>query len=542
MPVGVTGEPKVQSLRQAPIAGSGEWNLRERRREVRMAGERRRRLRELAERLTGLVGPPEGPDAYVSGVAADSRTLRPGEIFVAVRGNAQDGHAFISDAVSRGAAAIVVEDAPEPPVRVPVLRVRDARVALAELAAAWYGRPADRLRLVGITGSLGKTSTLSMLEAILAADGRRVGTIGSLGIRLGEALEATSLTTPAPIELHRALARFARARADLALMEVTSHALVQHRVHGLVFDLGIFTNLVPLEHREYHGSFRAYALAKTRFFDHVRSGGPLVYAAGDRVVRTLVRGRGVRPVSCGPGGRVSVRVERLRLDRPGTRVVLSLRAPLERVDGAVLEPVRVPVELQVLGRPNIANAVFAATAALCLGVAPETVGNALSSFRAPRRRMEIVYRGRFTVLDDTVGHPDSIGAVFEVAERIAHRALHVVYAARGRRGEEINRRDAEVLAIWSRRVRLASLVVTASEDVVGERNQVTTAEREAFLDTLRRYGVAFEYEEALERAVERVLAAVRPRDLVLLLGAQGMDRGAEFVRRQVAATGDPPPG
>lgn len=499
-----------------------------------MVGERRGRLRELAERLTGLVGPPEGPDAYVAGVAADTRTLRPGEIFVAVRGNTQDGHAFIADAVSRGAAALVVEDAPEPPVPVPVLRVRDSHVALAELAAAWYGRPADRLRLVGITGSLGKTSTLSMLEAILAADGRRVGTIGSLGMRLGETLETTSLTTPAPIELHRALARFARARADLALMEVTSHALVQHRVHGLTFDLGIFTNLVPLEHREYHGSFRAYALAKTRFFDHVRSGAPLVYAVGDRVVRAILRGRGVRPVSCGPGGRVSVRVERLRLDRPGTRVVLSLRAPLERIDGVVIEPVRIPVELQVLGRPNIANAAFAATAALCLGVAPEVVGNALSQFRAPRRRMEIVYRGRFTVLDDTVGHPDSIGAVFEVAERIAHRALHVVFAVRGRRGEEINRRDAEVLAIWSRRLNLASLVVTASEDVVGRRNRATPAEREVFMDTLRRYGVAFEYEETLEHAVERVLAGVGPRDLVLLLGAQGMDRGAAFVRRRVS--------
>ncbi len=499
-----------------------------------MAGERGRPLRELAGRLTGIQASPPTRDTRVTGVAADSRELQPGEVFVAVRGDARDGHSYIAEAVSRGAAAVVAEKAPDATTPVPVLVVPDTRRALAELAAAWYGRPADRLQLVGITGSLGKTSTLSMLEAILTAAGRRVGSIGSLGIRLGETIEATSLTTPAPIVLHRALARLLDAGADLVVMEVTSHALVQRRVHGLSFDLGIFTNLVPLEHLEYHGSFRAYASAKARFFEHVRPGAPVVYPAGDRVVRMLLRGRDVRPTSCGPGGRVSVRVERLRLDRGGTRVVLSLRSPIERVDGAGVEPVEIPVELQVLGRPNICNAALAATAALCLGVPPGEVGEALSRFRAPRRRMQIVHRGRFTVLDDTVGHPDSIGAVFEVAERVPHRALHIVFAVRGGRGVEINRRDAEVVGIWSRRLGPASLVVTSSQEAVSGRNRVARRERDAFLETLRRYGVAFVYEASLERAVELALSRAGARDLVLLLGAQGMDRGASVVRRLVA--------
>jgi len=148
--------------------------------------------------------------------------------------------------------------------------------------------------------------------------------------------------------------------------------------------------------------------------------------------------------------------------------------------------------------------------------------------------MQMVHRSRFTVLDDTVGHPDSISAVFEVAERITHRGLHILYAIRGARGEEINRRDAEVVAIWSRRLERPSLVVTSSDDTADEANRVTPAERAAFLETLCRYDVGFAYEANLEQAVERTLRLVRTRDLVLLLGAQGMDRGAELLCRRIA--------
>ncbi|HEX6940130.1 MAG TPA: Mur ligase family protein [Longimicrobiales bacterium] len=498
-----------------------------------MGGERTRRLGELARALTGLVAAPD-QDVRVAGVAADTRTLRPGQVYVAVRGAVSDGHDFVAEAVRRGAAAVVVERPPEAALPVPVVRVADGRVALAELAAAWYDWPAQRLTLVGITGSLGKTSTLSMLEAVLEAAGLRVGTIGSLGIRLGDARERTRLTTPAPLDLHRALSRFAADRVDVAAMEVTSHALAQDRVHGLVYDLGIFTNLVALEHREYHGSFRRYAAAKARFFDHVRSRAPVVHPAGDRVVKALLRGRDVMPVSCGAGGRLSVRVERLLLDRGGTRIVLSIRAPLPRVGGGTVAPAAMPVELRVLGRPNIANAVLAAAAGLCLGAPPSAVREALCTFPAPPRRMQLFRCGSFTVLDDTVGHPDSIGAAFEVAERIVHRRLHVVYAVRGRRGREINRRDAETVAIWANRIGLDTLIVTASDDAADGANRVDAAEREAFLDGLRRHGVAFAFTDTLEAAVERVLRAIGAADLVLLFGAQGMDRGAEMLRRRVA--------
>src|SRR5690606_1152079 len=159
----------------------------------------------------------------------------------------------------RGAVAVVVERRVEGADGVPLVVVPSARQALAELAAIWHGYPARALRMVGVTGTLGKTSVLKMLEAILRTAGRRIGTIGSLGVGLPGRDEPTGYTAPDPLLLQRSLRRIADAGCDLAAMEVTSHALDQKRVHGIEYGLGVFTNLVPLEHMDYHRSFRRYA-------------------------------------------------------------------------------------------------------------------------------------------------------------------------------------------------------------------------------------------------------------------------------------------
>lgn len=497
-------------------------------------------MRELGALLAAIPEAhiPSGAERVrIRGVTDDTRRLRPGELFVARRGSIHDGHALVAEAARRGAAAIVAEREVEG-AGVPVVRVPNAGVALAELAAAWHGRPADALSLVGITGTIGKTSVLAMLAMIFEAAGEPIATIGSLGVSTRrEADAAPPLTTPDPLTLHGALAAARDDRRTAAAMEVTSHALDQQRVHGLRFAIGVFTNLTLLEHLDYHGSFRRYVEAKMKFFDHLMPGAPLIYSAGDRIVRSLVRGRGVAPVSCGPGGLVSVRVDRLLLDRGGTRATLTLRSPLPKVDGGSIPPTTVPIELRVIGRPNVQNAALAATTALCMGARPEDVRNALAEFRAPWRRMQIVHRGRFTVLDDTVGHPDSIGAVFEVARKIGHRRLHILYAIRGRRGEEINRRDAETLAIWSRCVSADTLIVTSAEDAVDDANRVQPVECAAFLGELGRNRCDFEFRESLVGAVEDTLARVGKRDLVLLLGAQGMNRGSELLLETIGEAG-----
>jgi UDP-N-acetylmuramoyl-L-alanyl-D-glutamate--2,6-diaminopimelate ligase len=492
------------------------------------------KLRELCSQVETARLPADARDLEVRAVQSDSNEVQPGDIFVAVRGADVDGRAYAAAAAARGAVAVVAESAVD--VDVPVVVVSDARRALAELAAISLGRPAERLRLVGITGTLGKTSVLMMLDAILRAADIATAAVGSLGIHFPGHTDATANTTPGALELQRTMADMVSAGTDVLSMEVTSHALTQGRVHGLTFDLGIFTNLTMLEHLEYHGSFRSYAEAKRRFLQYLATAAPLIHPAGDRAVRQLVRQHAGPLVSCGAGN-ATVSVRRDALGVAGTRITLTVRQPLPRPGASPYRPAAFPLELRTLGRNNVNNAALAAAAGLCLGAEPDHVRTALAGLEPPRRRLQVLRTSDPVIIDDTVGHPDSITGVFEVARSIPHRRLHVAFCIRGQRGPVINARDAEALAIWARSVPIHTLAVSSGTDSADERNEVTPRERDAFLAVLRRAGLPHTHHGRLDGAVRDVIAASGRRDLVLLLGAQGMDAGAEMARRALAAAG-----
>jgi UDP-N-acetylmuramoyl-L-alanyl-D-glutamate--2,6-diaminopimelate ligase len=198
-----------------------------------------------------------------------------------------------------------------------------------------------------------------------------------------------------------------------------------------------------------------------------------------------------------------------------------------------VEPGEFNLSLRLLGRTSAVNAAQAAAAALCLGAPVNAVQSALARMEAPRRRMEVIHRGRFTVLDDTVGHPDSISAVFEVAGHLTERRVHIVFAIRGQRGLPVNQGDAEALAIWAEQTPIATLHVTRSDDTADERNRVAPEEREAFVGELRERGLPFREFGRLDEAVAAALERIEEGDLLLLLGAQGMDAGAHMVRRSI---------
>ncbi len=472
---------------------------------------------------------PDLRDVRVTRVTTDSRAVESGDLFVAVEGNSDDGHDHLGEALQRGAAALVVEREVDGVAGNPVVQVENSRRELARISARWYGDPAERLPLVGITGTLGKTTVMSMLEAILLRSGRRLGTIGSLGVRIGGEVEQTGYTAPDPMILHAALAEIVGSGAELAAMEVTTHALTQERVHGLLYDLGIFTNLVPLEHVDYHGSFRGYVNAKTRYFDHLRPGVPLIYSHDDRAVRGVVRGRDLHAIGVGQEKAADVWISIQGMDAQGSRFSLRSQHALPRLGGGDLEPFEIELDLRTLGRSMVGNAALAATGALLCGARPEAVVAALADFPAPRRRMELLRTEPFQVLDDTAGHPDSMGVVFDAVKRLAPERVHVCVAVRGKRGARINRRLAEALAIWAEQVPLSTLVVTTSSDQVNHLNTVTSRERQAFVGALERAGIPFVQHERLENAVRHLVDRAEPGDLVLLIGAQGMDEGARLL-------------
>jgi UDP-N-acetylmuramoyl-L-alanyl-D-glutamate--2,6-diaminopimelate ligase len=489
------------------------------------------KLTELCSTLADATLPPGSERIAVRAVRDDSREVKPGDVFVAIPGTRDDGRDHAAQAAAAGAAAIVSDVPLDVPV--PVVVVGDARRALAELAATSLGRPAARLVMTGITGTLGKTSVLMMLREILAEARIPAGTVGSLGIEHPGGGDATPNTTPGALTLQQAMADMVAAGTRVLAMEVTSHALEQGRVHGMMYDLGIFTNLAMLEHLEYHGSFAAYVEAKRAFFDHLAPTAPLVYAVGNPPLRQLVRTHPGPLIAAGGGGGAQVTVRRGSLKLAGTRVRLTVRRPLPRVHAPPLEPLSMSLQLRTPGRSGISNATLAAVGALCLGADPDAVRAAIERHEPPRRRLQLIRAADPTIIDDTVGHPDSVTGVFEVVAGVPRRRLNIAFCIRGQRGPVINALDADALAIWSRQVPIDALHLTSATDTADARNTVTAEERDAFLAVLDRAGLRYTHHERLRAAIDAVLDVSGSGDVVLLLGAQGMDAGAELALQRL---------
>ena len=227
----------------------------------------------------------------IDGLTDDSRAVEPGGAFVAIRGEAADGHSFIDMAVERGARLVVCEAVPKQAhERFPgavFARVTDTRAALAEMAAARYGDPADALRLVGVTGTNGKTTVAYLLHHLLRALGVRTGLLSTIEVRTGAETAKMDLTTPGPIALHRTLRQMVDAGCTACTMEVSSHALAQKRVHGLDYETALFTNL-STDHLDYHGSPEAYRAAKKRLFDGLGPDATAVCNADDEAGPAMV--------------------------------------------------------------------------------------------------------------------------------------------------------------------------------------------------------------------------------------------------------------
>lgn len=466
-----------------------------------------------------------GGDPFVTGVTDDSRRVQRGDIFVAYAGHKTDGSRFIADAMAAGAVAIC---AAKPIDGIPTVVSDAPRRDLARLAATVYGRPAKEVRLIGITGSLGKTSTALLAEACLAASHQRIGVIGSLGVRArGRQLDSFMTTPGAPV-IHQALRWMVDEGVDSVVMEVTSHGILLDRVTGLEFELGVFTNLVPDEHLEFHPTPEHYIETKARFLDMLTPDAPLVFNADDALVVEAARqARGPAVGVSIAGNDAAVMVSAVRAHFGGSDFDLMIRDPLPRLNTSALPPCTLKLRLPLLGNEQVGNAALAATAALVSGVEPGDVERGLASTAPIRRRMEILHPRNPLVVDDTVGHPRSIAQVQALAVALECEYVRIAYAIRGTRGATINARNAEAIADLTA-ASGAELVVTSSEDVADERNRVTEAERDAVRSVLERRGVEHVYEPQLAATVKRVL---KPgADLVLLLGAQGMDQGARMAR------------
>jgi len=430
----------------------------------------------------------------VCSVAVDSRLVEPGSLYCAVRGTARDGHTFITDALARGAAAVLVEDQVEHPV--PTVVVRDGRAAAAIAAAVWYGWPGRAMTVVGVTGTNGKSTTVSFTRHLLNA-GHDVGVLGTLGAYDGAGASIagwTGLTTPGPVELQATLAAMRDRGCTTVVMEASSHALHQRRLVGLGFRAAVYTNLTH-EHLDYHGDLDAYLAAKRLLSAQLVDGGVDVINADDPAWRGPGGRDGTRRMTFGLDPAADVRGSVTGRDATGSDVDIQ-------VSGSCVS-VRVPIP----GEFNVSNALAAFAASVAVGRDPATVGARLRTAPPVPGRMERLVTAAYTVLRDYAHTPDAYRRVLRTLRPITSGRLIILFGCGGDRDRAKRAIMGEIAG------READLAVVTSDNPRHE-------DPETILDDIERglTGVAHLRITDRREAIERAVRMLEPGDCLLLAG------------------------
>ena len=369
-----------------------------------------------------LVGVRGDLPPWISSITADSRDVAPGALFVAVRGSALDGHDFLPRVAQQGAVATIVLD--DNATTLPAIVVSDSRRAVAVAAAAFYGAPADRLRLVGVTGTNGKTTSASMLRHLLSTDSTPAASIGTLGVLIGSdgAVHpgGSGLTTPGPIELQRLLRDLVDARVHWVAIEASSHALHQNRLDGLRFSAALFTNFTR-DHLDYHDSMEAYFAAKAMLLDQLTPDGRVVINADDPAWTNLPTTS--HPVTRFSAGAHVADVYARRTEFTPAGSTFSLHAP-------ATDPVK--VQLPLLGDFQVENAVGVAAVGVALGIPLTTVASQLSTMPQVSGRLERLSTTP-AVLRDYAHTPDALARALQSVRPFARGKVIVVFGAGGDR-------------------------------------------------------------------------------------------------------------
>src|SRR5438270_1436234 len=459
-----------------------------------------------------IIGPT---DCAVESIAYDSRRVQKNGLFVALRGEKSDGHDFIGQAIDKGAIAIVTERAEKHP-RATCLVVADSRRSLADLAVTFYGFPARRLKLAGVTGTNGKTTTTFLIKHICEKAGLRCCFIGTVRYEIGERVLPATRTTPESLDLQELLAQILNAGCKAAVMEVSSHALAQDRTRGIEWDVAVFTNLTQ-DHLDFHGTMENYFEAKSRLFQQLaeqkKKRKPVaVLNIDDRYGKRLAgqMDRKVAVVTYGMGVQADFRASNYRMEFGGTSFQLDARGKSYLV--------RVPL----IGRFNVANSVAALAAANALGIGlREAVLSLAKSPQVPGRLEIVPAKRQFPVFVDYAHTPDALLNVLKTLRALQPRRLIVVFGCGGNRDREKRPLMAQVAD------QNADYAIVTSDNPRKEDPDKIIAE---IAKGFR--GNHFEKITERAQAISRAIEIAQPRDIVLIAG-KGHENYQEFADHTV---------
>jgi UDP-N-acetylmuramoyl-L-alanyl-D-glutamate--2,6-diaminopimelate ligase len=448
---------------------------------------------------------PLAVDHDITSIHYRSNDVKPGGLFVALKGQRADGHDFVSEAVSRGAAAVVVQDREGSGAGSGVIRVLDTRKVLAKIAARFYGEPSKGLVLIGITGTNGKTTTAFLLEHMLSKLGIRVGVIGTIDCRYAGRSYANPLTTPESLNLQEILSKMAASGVTHVIMEVSSHGVALERIFGCEFDVGVFTNLSQ-DHLDFHGSMEAYWAAKKRFFtDHLSAGSKQARAVAV-INRDDSKGRelfkileNMSRITIGADSDAMLRPVHVAVDQYG------IKAGIQTADEECA------FQSGLIGLYNLENILCAAGAGVALGIPLPNICSGISFFSHVPGRLEPVLNGlKRQVYVDYAHTPDALAKVLQALRRVLTGRLICVFGCGGDRDKTKRPRMGEIAA------RLSDLVVITSDNPRTEPPEAIIADIVKGVESMmdRRY-----FPEELDRGFEEKGFIVEPdRERAIFLG------------------------
>lgn len=440
--------------------------------------------------LVGVNG--EIPDE-ASGISDDSRKVHRGDLFIAVKGWNSDGHDFLGAASERGVTVAIVEDPSR--TTLPSLIVREGRRAAAVASATAYGDPARNLRLLGVTGTNGKTTTTSIVRHLFDDGGGSSASIGTLGVLIGSDGEVlpggSGLTTPGPVELQRILRALADRGVRTIAMEVSSHSLDQRRVDGLEFDVVVFTNLTR-DHLDYHGTMEKYLEAKARLLDYLKAEGTAVINADAPEWKSL-KPRS-RPLTFGTREAADIRAQNVSFTSTGSK--WRLVTPRGSTD----------VALPLIGDINVENALAASAAAFALGQTPEAIADRLGKVPQVAGRLEIIST-RPTVLRDYAHTPDALERSLKTARAFTRGKLIVVFGCGGDRDK-------------GKRKLMGEIAERGSDCAIVTSDNPRTEDPDAIIDDIEAGMRSTKHERVTDRlsAIRRAIDLADDGDIVLLAG------------------------
>jgi UDP-N-acetylmuramoyl-L-alanyl-D-glutamate--2,6-diaminopimelate ligase len=454
--------------------------------------------------VIGVAATLSGPSTQgpVTAIAYDSRSVRPGAVFVALRGQKADGAAFAAQAIARGAIAVVAEAAAPAGAGVPWIQVRDARLSLALLADRFFGSPSRRMPVVGVTGTNGKTTTSYLLASVLDAAGLTAGVMGTVSYRVGRVEREASRTTPEAPDVQQLLAEMLEQGCRSAVMEVSSHALALKRVDGMRFAAAVFTNLTR-DHLDFHEDMEQYFAAKRRLFEMLDPAGTGVVNADDPRAPALIAAS-PRAVTYGITQPADVTPGPFALEIGG--LTLDVLTP----KGSVA------IRSSLVGRPNVYNILAATATAVALDLPLEAVARGVHALPGVPGRFEVVSAAGddVTVVVDYAHTDDALRNLLETARPLAPRRLVTVFGCGGDRDTTKRPLMGMVAA------RLSDVVIVTSDNPRSEDPARIIDEIRRGITPASHAGRAVDVASVVDRgeAIEQAVSRARPGDLVLIAG------------------------